>query len=163
MIVKTVRDNIFNTDVRHIVFAINKEGYNDVGFSGKVSSKIWPELSDFGCHEIGDVFSKEVDGRLFHALVCHSLKEGWPEDQAETIRECFDKIPADGEVIASVAIGTGLIGVVSGSDFRQIVCGMHDSNQEIILYTGYNLDEILDCYNEEKNNTKRKVRRNQSR
>lgn len=162
MIVKTVRDNIFNTDVRHIVFGINKEGYNDVGFSGKISSKIWPELSDFGKHEIGDVFSKKVDDKVYHALVCHSLENGWGEDQAKVIQECFDKIPSDGEVIASVAIGTGLIGVVSGSDFRQIVCGMHDSNQEIILYTGYNLDEILNCYNEEKN-IKKRVRKNQSR
>ena len=160
MVVQTVKENIFNSDARHIAFGVNTEGYNDVGFSGQVTSKYWPELSDCDEHEIGEVLSKEIGDKVFHALVCHSLENGWGEDQAKVIKECFDKIPSDGEIIASVAIGTGLVGVVSGSNFRQIVCGMHDSNQEIILHTGYTLDEIINCYNEEKN-IKKRVRKNQ--
>ena len=39
---------------------------------------------------------------------------------------------------------------MSGADFRQIVCGMHDSQQQIMLYAGYTLDAVIDCYNEEK-------------
>ena len=40
--------------------------------------------------------------------------------------------------------------MVSGADFRQIVCGMHDSQQKIMLYAGYTLDAVINCYNEEK-------------
>ena len=31
MVVKTVNDNVFNTEAKHIAFAINKEGYTDAG------------------------------------------------------------------------------------------------------------------------------------
>lgn len=55
-----------------------------------------------------------------------------------------------GELVATIAIGTGLVGRLSGADFKQIICGMHDSKQQIILHAGYSLDTILECYNEEK-------------
>ena len=29
MVVKTVQDNIFNSEAKHIAFAVNTEGYND--------------------------------------------------------------------------------------------------------------------------------------
>lgn len=80
------------------------------------------------------------------------MYNGYGENQAEIIKECFDKIPANGEPIATVAIGTGFVGMMGGADFRQIVCGMHDSQQQIMLYTEYTLDSIIDYYNEEKQN-----------
>ena len=97
--------------------------------------------------------------KTFHALVCHSLNNGWGENQAEVIKACFDKIPANGEPIATIAIGYGIVGKLGNSNFRQIVCGMHDSEQQIILYAGgYALDAVMNCYNEEKGNVKKKTR-----
>lgn len=142
MVVKTVQDDIFNSEAKHIAFAINTEGYNDAGFAGKVSSKYWPELAICGEHEIGTVLSKTVGEKTFHALVCHSLHDGWGDNQAEIIKECFDNIPVNDEPIATIAIGTGLIGMMSGANFRQIVCGMHDSKQQIMLHAGYSLDAL---------------------
>ena len=107
-------------------------------------------MANCGKHEIGTVLSKTIGDKTFHALVCHSLYNGWGDNQAEIIRECFDKIPANGEPIATIAIGTGFVGVMSGANFRQIVCGMHDSHQQIMLYAGYSLDAVIDCYNDEK-------------
>ena len=150
MVVKTIQDDIFNSEAKHIAFAINTEGYNDAGFAGRVSSEYWPELANCGEHEIGTVLSKTVGDKTFHALVCHSLHNGWGEDQAEVIRECFDNIPVDGEPIATIAIGTGFIGMMSGANFRQIVCGMHDSRQQIMLHAKYTLEAVINCYNEEK-------------
>lgn len=158
MIVKTVQEDIFNTEAKHIAFAVNTEGYNDAGFAGQVSRRYWNELANCGEHELGTVLSKTVGDKTFHALVCHSLDNGWGENQAELIKECFDKIPSSGEPIATIAIGTGFIGMISGANFRQIVCGMHDSTQEIMLYTGYTLDSIINCYNEEKGKSKKKIR-----
>ncbi len=158
MVVKTVQDNIFNSEAKHIAFAVNAEGYNDSGFAGQVSRKYWNELANCGEHEIGTVLSKTIGDKTFHALVCHSLHGDWGENQAEIIKECFDKIPADGEPIATIAIGTGLIGMLSGANFRQIVCGMHDSTQQIMLYANYTLDDVINCYNEEKGNALKRAK-----
>lgn len=156
MVVETVQDDIFNTEAKHIAFAINAEGYNDSGFAGVVSSKYWPELASCGEHEIGTVLSKTVGDKTFHALVCHSLENGWGDNQREVIKECFDNIPVNGEPIATIAIGTGLVGILSGADFRQIVCGMHDSDKHILLHAGYSLDAVINCYREENNNSKKR-------
>ena len=158
MVVKTVQDDIFNSEAKHIAFAINSEGYNDAGFAGKVSSEYWPELAICGEHEIGTVLSKTVGDKTFHALVCHSLHNGWGDNQAEVIKECFDNIPANDEHIATIAIGTGFVGMMSGANFRQIVCGMHDSKQQIILHAKYNLEAVINCYNEEKGTAKKRRR-----
>ncbi len=150
MVVKTIQDNIFNSDLKHIAFAINVEGLNDSVFAGQVSRCYWPELSRCGEHAIGTVLSKKVGEKTFHALVCHSLHNDCGTNQSEIIKECFDKIPANDELIATIAIGTGFIGTISGVNFRQIVCGMHDSIQKIVLYAGFSLEEVSNCYNYEK-------------
>jgi len=150
MLVKTVQGDIFNSEAKHIAFAVNKEGYNDAGFAGQVSSKYWNELANCGLHEIGTVLSKKVGDKTFHALVCHSLENGWGENQAEVIKECFDKIPTNGEPVATIAIGTGFVGMMSGANFRQIICGMHDSEQQVMLHADYTLEAVINCYNEEK-------------
>lgn len=142
MIIKTVQDNILNTEAKHIAFAINSEGINDAGFAGIVSSNIWPELENCGQQEIGTVISKTLGDKTYHALVCHSLYKGWGDNQSEVIKQCFDTINSNGEPIASIAIGTGFVGQLSGANFNQIACGMNDSNQQIILYGQYDLDAI---------------------
>ncbi|MDO4962773.1 MAG: hypothetical protein Q4E75_01555 [bacterium] len=48
MIIKTVQDDIFNSEAKHIAFAVNTEGYNDSGFAGQVSDKYWNELAICG-------------------------------------------------------------------------------------------------------------------
>ena len=149
MIVKAVGGDIFNSETKHIAFAINTEGYNDSGFAGTVSNSYWKELADCGRNEIGTVLSKKVGDKTFHALVCHSLNEGWGPNQAEVIRDCFDKIPSNGEEVATIAIGTGFIGMMTGADFRKIVCGMYDSKQKIVLHSCYTLEAIEECYKEE--------------
>ena len=157
MVIKTIQDDVLNSEAKHIAFAINAEGYNDAGFAGRISSEYWPELAICGEHEIGTVLSKTVGDRTFHALVCHSLhNNGWGENQAEVIKECFDNIPVEDEPIATIAIGRGFIGALGGANFRQIVCGMHDSKQQIMLHCKYTLDAVINCYNEEKSKTKKR-------
>ena len=150
MIIKTVQEDIFKSSAKHIAFAINVEGVNNSGFAGQVSSQYWNELANCGEHEIGTVLSKTVGNKTFHALVCHSLYNGWGENQAEVIKTCFDKIPANGEPVATVAIGSGYAGRVFGANTRQIVSGMHESQQQIMLHASNSLDEVLACCKEEK-------------
>ena len=150
MIIKTVQDNILNTEVKHIAFAINTEGLNDAGFAGVITSSIWPELECCGEHEIGTVISKTVGDKTYHALVCHSLYNGWSDNQSEIIKQCFDTIQSNGELVSSVAIGDGLIGKLTGADFNQIARGMNDSKQQIVLYGQYDLAAIKSICSEEK-------------
>jgi len=75
-------------------------------------------------------------------LVCHSLKQGWEENQIKVIKQCFNAIPANGEPIATIAIGTGIASSVNGADFCQIVAGMNASKQKIILHCPFKMKDI---------------------
>lgn len=133
MIIAKKSGNILQGKERRIAFAVNTEGANDCGFAGLVSSEYWPELAHIGRTELGSVLSKKVGEFEFFALCCHSLgSEGW-SNQAKVIKKCFDSIPGD-EPVASIAIGTGLMGVLGGADFGQIKEGMEASRKEIVLY-----------------------------
>ena len=133
MIIKTKSGDILKGNETRIAFAVNTEGVNDSGFAGMISRKFWPELAYIGETRLGTVLTKEVDGVEFFALCCHSLENGW-NNQKEVITKCFDAIPGD-EPVASIAIGTGLVGVLSGANFALIIAGMEASKKEIILYT----------------------------
>ena len=58
------------------------------------------------------------------------------------IKQCFDSIPANGEPIATIAIGTGLIGSISGANFGQIAMGMDESEQQIMLHAPFTMKDI---------------------
>ncbi len=74
--------------------------------------------------KLGSVISKKIGDKVYHALVCHSLENGWGKNQAEVIKQCFDNIDIDdSEEIASIAIGTGFVGMLTGANPREIVCG----------------------------------------
>lgn len=158
MITKTINDNIFKTKEKHIAFAINKEGLNDAGFAGQIAYNYWNKINDCKEREIGTVLSKKVGNITYHALVCFSLEDGWPENQKEVIEECFNNIDSKGKPIATVAIGTGYVGILTGADFKKIVCGMNDSVQDIVLYAPYTLEEIKDIYEEEKSYKRKRKR-----
>ncbi len=132
MIIKTTSGDILKGNETRIAFAVNTEGVNDSGFAGMISQRFWPELAYIGETQLGTVLTKEVDGVEFFALCCHSLENGW-NNQKEVITKCFDAIPGD-KPVASIAIGTGLVGVLSGANFALIKAGMEASKKEIILY-----------------------------
>lgn len=132
MIIMTKSGDILEGKEKRIAFAVNTEGVNDSGFAGMISRKFWPELACIGDTKLGTVLTKQVNDVEFFALCCHSLKTGW-KNQKEVIRQCFDAIPGD-EPVASISIGTGLVGILSGAVFELIREGMEASNKEIILY-----------------------------
>ena len=151
MIIDTQKGDIFDTQARHVAFSINAEGFVGGGFDGQVIEKGWPELLKCGQNPIGTVLSKEIDGVTYHALVTHSLQDGWgsPEEQWDNTKLCFNNIPvSDDEVVASIAIGTGFMGAISGASPKHIVCGMQDSDKKILLY-GFSMESIKKVYDEE--------------
>ncbi len=136
MIVNTIRGDVFKTPYRHIAFAVNTEGCNDAGFAGAVSSRHWPGLADTGAKKLGDVISKNGEGKTFHALVCHSFGgDGWKKT-AETVTECLDSLDVpDDETIAIVLMGAGMIGKMGGADVFSILGGMARSKKKVAVYT----------------------------
>lgn len=136
MIVNTTRGDVFQSPNKHIAFAVNTEGYNDAGFAGAVSSRYWPELANTGATKLGDVISKNGKGKTFHALVCHSLGgDGWKKT-AETVTKCLDSLDVpDGETIAIVLMGAGMVGQMGGADVFSIIGGMARSKKKVVVYT----------------------------
>ncbi|MCR5572511.1 MAG: hypothetical protein K6F57_01915 [Candidatus Saccharibacteria bacterium] len=124
--------DILKSGAKHICFAVNIEGINDSGFAGLISRNHWPKLADIGECELGTSITQEDNGVFYHALVCHSLRGGW-RNSAEVVKRCFDSIPTDDEV-ATISIGTGLIGVLSGANFSEIRRGMEASSKRIVLF-----------------------------
>lgn len=132
MIIMTKEGDILKGHEKRIAFAVNTEGLNETGFSGVICNNFWPELSELGETKIGTVLTKKINGIEFFALCCLSLKQGW-FNQQEIIKQCFDDIPGS-EPVATVSIGAGIIGMLSGADHQSIHSGMEESEKEIILY-----------------------------
>ena len=124
--------DILKSGAKHICFAVNTEGANDSGFAGLISRDYWPDLAYIGECELGTSLTHENDGVTYHALVCHSLHNGW-NNSAEVIKQCFDSIQTDDEV-ATISIGTGFVGVLSGANFSEIRRGMEASSKRIVLF-----------------------------
>lgn len=136
MVIETIQGDILESPHKHIVFAVNTQGFNDAGFAGLVACRYWPELANTGPQEIGTVLSKEADGRVFHAVVCHSLsgEPGWSKTP-ETVRRCLDEldVPED-EVVGAVLMGAGMIGMMSGANPHTIHNAMNASQRQLKVY-----------------------------
>mgnify|MGYP001590620607 FL=1 len=136
MIVNRVRGDIFAAPQKHIAFAVNTQGYNDAGFAGQVSSRIWPKLASTGGNELGEVLTHKNGNKTYHALVCYSLDSGGWNDTPRVARECLDKIdvPND-EEIAVVLMDSGPVGMMQGADVNAILAGMEQSKKKLVVYT----------------------------
>lgn len=136
MIVDLVRGDVFMAPERHVAFAVNTQGYNDAGFAGQVSDRYWPGLADTGGNTIGDVMSREVGDRAFHALVCHSLDSGGWDLTPGVVEACLRKVeaPAD-ERIAVVLMGSAPAGRMLGADVYAILGALARSERRVVVYT----------------------------
>ena len=134
MIVGNKIGDVLTSPERHVAFAINTEGHNDAGLAGNISDHFWPELASTGPIRMGEILSKDLGYKVFHALVVHSLIDGW-SDTPQHIEACFNEleIPTD-EEIASVAIGAVLVGALSGANTHDNLAAMDRSNKSIVIY-----------------------------
>ena len=136
MIIGITKGDIFGTPYKHIAFAVNTEGFNDSGFAGVISRRYWSKLANNGGNELGEILTKEVGGKVFHALVCHSLgKDGWKQTP-EIVEKCLDllNLSPDGETLAIVLMGAGMIGQMQGADVLSILGAMARSNKQVEVY-----------------------------
>jgi len=109
MIMRTVRGNIFETECRHIAFAVSAEGnFTRGGVALAAIRRCWPDLRRVGASTLGTAHSKCVGDITYHALVCHTWQPGGWVRTPEHVTSCLDSLNVpDDEEIAIVHIGTG--------------------------------------------------------
>jgi hypothetical protein len=142
MIVDLIKGNIFDDSPSNIVFAINIEGHNDAGFAGVVSGKFWPKLANTGPVEIGQTFHyDDPDSHIhFHAIVCHSLKDGWT-DAPIHIEEGLNRVhtikvaESPTRPASVVMMGAGMIGQMQGADVWRNLGAIARSKLACWVYT----------------------------
>jgi hypothetical protein len=131
-----IGQDVFSCSYQHIAFAVNTQGFNDAGFAGVVSDQYWPELANTGPKQLGQVMSRKVGDKTFHALVCHSLDQNGWDETPKIVTQCLDSIDIpDDEIIAVVSIGGGPIGRAMGADPDAIRSGMEASQKTVVVYS----------------------------
>ncbi len=132
MITEIINGDIFTTEDKHIIFGINTEGYNDSGFAGVVSRKYWPELANTGGNKLGEVLEKTVDGITYHAIVCHSLDNGWG-DSPVVIKTALNKMQFT-ESASIIVMGAGFVGKMQGAPVEKIMQAYRECDKKLNLY-----------------------------
>ena len=133
MIITEKRGDIFTTTDKHIIFALNTEGYNDAGFAGQVAERGFSEIVNTGGNRLGDVMEKTIGGITYHGIVCHSLKKGGWQNAPHIIRESLDNMKFQDDASA-VLIGSGFIGAIQGAPVKQIYEAFKQSNKNITIW-----------------------------
>ena len=154
MLKKVILKDIFEAEEKHIAFSINTEGYNDACFAADVAKKYWPGLERTDKKELGDVITKKVGDKTYYAIVCYSLQNGWDSNTTEIIKKCFDEIETNGEPLATIPIGTGYAEWLKDANFREIIQGMQESKQNIVMYSNKKIFELKNMIEKDKQKQK---------
>lgn len=137
MIIDKVKGNVFATAHRHIVFGVNTEGFNDVGFAGQVARKVNRELANTGGNFLGEVLTFEGEGRIYHAIVCHSLQAepGWTRT-SKIIEVALNELAIGAEEpVAVVLMGGGMIGQMMGANVESHLGAMERCNKSVYVFS----------------------------
>ena len=137
MIITIIKDkDIFKTSCEHIVFALNSRGDNKSGFAALVSRDFWPELVDTGPKKLGEILSRKVEGKTFHAIVCYNKSIGGWEETPKIVEKCLNSLDVPvNEAIAIVLMGSGIMEQVERADKSAILDAMARSKKHLVVYT----------------------------
>ncbi|MDR0650802.1 MAG: hypothetical protein LBG59_05380 [Candidatus Peribacteria bacterium] len=133
MIIKEIKGDIFQSEDKHIVFALNTEGYNDSGFAGAVCRKGFKEIANTGGNTLGTMLSKKIGEKTYYGIVCHSLHDGW-NDAAKIILRALDELPTT-DNISAVLMGSSLVGLLSNVPVEEIYKAFEKSKKNISVYS----------------------------
>lgn len=133
MIIGKKIGDIFTTDDKHVIFALNTEGYNDCGFAWQVVLRGFQEIANTGGNELGEVLEKEINGITYHGVVCHSLHNGWG-GSPEIILKAINNMKFDGKA-SIVAIGAGFVGMMQGAPVQEISKALEESNKQLTVWS----------------------------
>jgi hypothetical protein len=134
MIITEKKGDIFTTEDKHIVFALNTNGYNDGGFAGQVAKRGFTEILNTGGNQLGEVLEKTIDGITYHGIVCHSLEPGGWAESPEIILKALNEMTFDDNA-SIVAIGAGFISALSGAPWDRIKESFNKCNKRLTIWT----------------------------
>lgn len=134
MITQEKRGDIFTTKDKHIIFAINSNGYNDSGFAGQVAKRGFTEIINTGGNKFGEVIEKTIDGITYHGIVCHSLEPGGWAESPGIILKALNEMAFDDNA-SIVAIGAGFIGAISGAPWNEIKEAFKKCNKRLTVWS----------------------------
>ncbi len=137
MITDQVRGDVFEAPQKHVVFAVNVEGFNNDGFAGQVAARLWPKLAETGGNKMGQVLTRKSGEKTYYAVVCHSLmkQNGWKKTP-RVVREALDRLRVPkSEEIAVVLMGSGTIGRMGGANVGAIVDAISASKKKVVVFT----------------------------
>ena len=137
MIHDVIKGDIFESKNNHIIFAVTTEGSNHFGFSGDVISKCWPELENTGGNELGEVLTKKVGDKTFHAIVCHGLHKnvGWTQAPAIIEKAINEMSFPETECASIIAIGTSYFATISSAPLPEIMQALKNCNKQLAVYS----------------------------
>lgn len=136
MIVDIRTGDVIQGPERHVAFAVNSLGINTNGLAGDIADRFWPEIEDMGRVRMGEMLSKDCGQKVFHALVVHApgSEGGWSEAPLH-IETCLNRLEVpDDELIASVAMGAGMVGMMTGANPGANLAAMARSEKKIVVY-----------------------------
>jgi hypothetical protein len=145
MVIKTEIDgDVFTTEHRHIVFALNIEGKNIRGFALDVVLEGFEEIKNtngknpFTNEELryGEVISKEINGKTYHGIVCYSLQDGWGDNTYMHILKAFNELDVQ-EPMSVVDIGNFLMGERPGAPDKDIYLAFMNCNKKLRVYKNF--------------------------
>lgn len=142
MIKETNKNNILKSNYKHIAFPFNQETIIDNELVEFIVKNYWSSLIFCEDHEIGDVIAKKVGDTTFYAMICYSNIDGWMDHQDLIFETCINKINTDGEELATICIGDQIRDSISGVNLVEVLKGMEKSQNDIVLFTQLELDEI---------------------
>ena len=140
MIVEEKVGDITEAEEPTILFATNREGWNDAGLARQMF-EVFPELNmrfpqgqliGYGPHLV------KSKGKNIIALCCHSLREDlWKHNTTETAIHRLQRFKDFGTDLGRIAIpmiGTGVVGQSLHADWDRIKQMFEDSPLEFVLY-----------------------------
>jgi hypothetical protein len=112
----------------HVAFALGSE------LAGSIASEYWPELRHSSFLSDRKIISKYIGNKLLHGLAIRRPEDGW-KNVPSNIEYCFNELQvANGEEVASVALGRDMKSLLNGADPIENLAAMERSNKNIILY-----------------------------
>ena len=136
MIIGKKIGDIFTTDDKHVIFALNTEGVNDCGFADQVAIRGFEEILSTGGNKLGEVLDKEINGITYHGIVCYSRHNGW-EGPPEIILKAINNMKFDGKASILPICCSGFIAIVKKAPVSDIFKAFEDSNKELTIWSMY--------------------------
>lgn len=134
MIIQELCGDIRTTTHKHVVFALNKEGFNNSGFAAQIAKDGFQEILKTEKKEFGDYITKTIDGINYWGIVCYSKKKNGWDNSPKAILETLNKLPFNEENVSILAIGSSISELSQGAPWNKIHKALEMCNINLTIW-----------------------------